>query len=322
MTTLSVFSKIERKRAKILLAAKVASMMGRKFEEGDWIEVYCRAKRIPQESWSNLHIDINHLGLGVELKMLRINLGMDESIKSICGTSRMHPALTRSIRIDSRMESANDVMIDIFAQYANLVDQRTAGVQVGSPDGSADMRLGWLLWESELREFLYFEEQMTKPRAKDFYAVWNRTPPRGVRKASRSLWIYDKLMQRKRYSVTTSAGIKIQPYFEVPHPSDPNLAYFRVQSEPVNEDTISLWVTAETAADVRRYLGSTDKEVVSQAVLTKADEKSIRQFAPIDDLDLAVPIHISRHAHQLLVDKWRGVNDDQSVQLFLQACYK
>lgn len=44
MHSLSAFSNLERRRAKVLLAAKVASMMGRKLEEGDWSEVYCRSK--------------------------------------------------------------------------------------------------------------------------------------------------------------------------------------------------------------------------------------------------------------------------------------
>ena len=41
-------------------------MMGRKLEEGDWAEVYCRAKGLPNQGWSNLNIDVMHEGLGVE----------------------------------------------------------------------------------------------------------------------------------------------------------------------------------------------------------------------------------------------------------------
>jgi hypothetical protein len=33
-------------------------MMGRKLEEGDWAEVYCRANGIPKKGWSNLKLDI------------------------------------------------------------------------------------------------------------------------------------------------------------------------------------------------------------------------------------------------------------------------
>lgn len=125
MNALAVFTEEEKKRAKILLAAKVASMMGRKIEEGDWSDVYCKAKDIPENGWSNLHIDVNHNGLGVEFKMLRIGQLRGQSIKSVCGTTRMHPAATRSIRIEDTSLPANDVMVDVLSQYSALIDERT-----------------------------------------------------------------------------------------------------------------------------------------------------------------------------------------------------
>ena len=96
MTTLRAFSILQARKAKVLLAAKVANMMGRKFEEGDCSEVYCKAKDIPDSGWSNLHIDISHEGLGVEFKMLRVTNLNGKPIKSVCGTTLMHPAATRS----------------------------------------------------------------------------------------------------------------------------------------------------------------------------------------------------------------------------------
>lgn len=56
--TLLAFSDAERERAFHLLAARVAYMMGRKFEEDDWSRVYCAAKGIPFQKWSNLNIDV------------------------------------------------------------------------------------------------------------------------------------------------------------------------------------------------------------------------------------------------------------------------
>ncbi len=61
--TLAVFTLTEREMLHRLLAAKVARMMGRKLEEGDWAEVYCRAKAIPNRGWSNLNIDVMHEGV-------------------------------------------------------------------------------------------------------------------------------------------------------------------------------------------------------------------------------------------------------------------
>lgn len=58
MTTLAAFTPEQRDSVHSLLAAKVARMMGRKLEEGDWSEVYCRAKEIPHRGWSNLSIDV------------------------------------------------------------------------------------------------------------------------------------------------------------------------------------------------------------------------------------------------------------------------
>lgn len=99
-TILAVFTEEEYSRAKVFLATQVAHMMGRKLEEDDWNKVYCAAKGIPHSGWSNLNIDVNHKGLGVEQKLLRVSGLRGRPIKSACGTTMMHPAATRSIRID------------------------------------------------------------------------------------------------------------------------------------------------------------------------------------------------------------------------------
>jgi hypothetical protein len=226
MTALQAFTEEEEKRAKVFLATQVAAMMGRKLEEGDWSKVYCQAKNIPDGGWSNLHIDVNYKGLGLEMKLLRIPGLENRSLKSFCGTTLMHPAATRSIRIDDTNLAADVVMRSVFTQYAELIQSRTARVQEAAPGVTPDMRTGWLTWEDNLTEFLYFEEPMLAPNPDNYTAEWNITPAKGARKPSKSLWIYDKVTKQKRYSVTTSAGIKIQPYFDIPHPGDKNLYYF------------------------------------------------------------------------------------------------
>jgi hypothetical protein len=95
--TFPAFTTGQRDLVHRLLAAKVAVMMGRKLEEADWTEVYCRAKNIPPQHWSNLYPDVVHNGLGVELKMLCYR--SDTEIEQACGETLMHPAATRSIRI-------------------------------------------------------------------------------------------------------------------------------------------------------------------------------------------------------------------------------
>lgn len=319
MTTLQAFTDEEAKQAKLFLATQVASMMGRKLEEGDWTRVYCQAKGIPEVGWSNLHIDIIHNGLGLEIKMLRIGQVSRGSIKSVCGTTLMHPAATRSIRIKNIDADANEVMRDVFAQYAELVRQRTAKVQESAPTVEPDMRIGWLLWENSLTEFLYFEEKMISPNPKDYYAKWHITPARGVRKASKSLWIYTKDTNRKRYSVTTSAGIKIQPYFDVPAPSDPNLYYFRVQSEPLDDETILLWVSSNTAGALQRKIGSLDRDTMS-SVVSQLLSGSHQPMKPvIASQEVAVSIPIYKDVHSKLIELWKPVSDEHLAQLLLKA---
>lgn len=142
--TLQVFSTEQKSIATDLLSAKVATMLGRKMEEGDWDFVYCNSKEIPITDWSNLHIDINHNGLGVEHKMLRVT--KSGSILEQCGTTKMHPAGTRSIRLPDEIDP-NVVMENILKQYSNLVDDRTNIVIKNSQNSMADMRIGWLLWK-------------------------------------------------------------------------------------------------------------------------------------------------------------------------------
>lgn len=169
LPTLSAFTPAQARTAHALLADKVAHMMGRKFEEGDWGEVYCAAKGIPEQSWSNLNIDIMHDGLGVEHKMLcyRSNADLAEAL----GQTFMHPAATRSIRVPSLDSDPNDAMRNIFEQYKDLIQHRADKVAESTVSARApDMRTGWLLWQESLRQFLYFEESMQAPDPADYYA--------------------------------------------------------------------------------------------------------------------------------------------------------
>ncbi|WP_295403536.1 hypothetical protein [uncultured Thiocystis sp.] len=323
MHTLKAFSDSEFSHAKLLLATQVASMMGRKFEEDDWNKVYCAAKRIPHSGWSNLNIDVNHGGLGVEQKLLRVSGLGARPIKSVCGTTMMHPAATRSIRIDNTEQAADDTMRDVFRQYTDLIELRTQKVREQAPAHiETDMRLGWLLWEDSLMEFLYFEQPWEIPEPDRYYAEWNVTPAKGARKASKSLWIYERDTDKKRYSVTTSAGIKIQPYFDVPAPSDENLYYFRVQSEPIDYDTVKIWISGSTARALQRLLGDLDKETVSTAIIQAAQYAKVSDAPAVEDIDFAKPILINMAAFQRFQSAWDGVSDEHRAQLFLESLHE
>jgi len=315
--TKAAFTPTEQKRAHDLLASRVAFMMGRKFEEGDWSEVYCQAKGIPVVGWSNLNIDIMHDALGVEFKMIRYR--SKPSVREACGLTLMHPAATRSIRVPSPTVKANRAMRSILAQYGDLLDQRRERVREAAGGVEPDMRTGWLLWQESLREFLYFEEETLKPDPTSYYAEWVEHEQGGVRKASVSLWIYEKDTGRKRYSVTTAAGAKIQPYFDVPSPQDPNLYVFIVQGEAAERGLIRLWISEATAHELERILGSLDAEEVSRAIIQASGGSAGGASTRPISIYSARPILLEGTAYEALRAMFPGgVSDQHLVELFVQ----
>lgn len=306
-----VFTKEEYVKAHFYLASKVATMLGRKLEEGDWQEVYCKAKGIPFTGWSNLNIDVIHEGLGVEQKMLCVRA--NKKIKEYCGTSLMHPAATRSIRIPSTEDDATDVAYDVLKQYADLITERTKMVQETSGNGKTDMRVGWLLWQVTLQEFLYFEEEMLPPTTTNYYAEWVESGG-GLRKRSKNLWVYEKETGKKRYSITTTAGAKIQPYFDVPPPNHPHLYYFRVQGELLENNLIRVWVTKTTAICLKQIFGELETYKISETIIeqcTKAKEKD-KELKTYDDS--AVSFTITVETYEMLQNTFEGVSDEHLFQ--------
>src|SRR5574341_1040706 len=263
-------------------------MMGRKLEEADWTKVYCTAKNIPYQGWSNLKIDVIHNGLGVEHKML--SRPSDTAIREFCGTSQMHPAATRQIRIPANLDNPNAAMQDILSQYAKLIRQRAEQVRETSPGIEPDLRTGWLLWQTSLKEFLYFEEEMLPPDPDDYVAEWKDSRGGGSRRSSRNLWVYEKETGKKRYSITTAAGAKIQPYFDVPPPNDPNVYFFRVQGEELPDGTVRIWLTQATARELERLIGDLDAKTIGSAISNAAGEPSeaIEPSTPITELAVEI----------------------------------
>lgn len=289
--------------------------MGRKLEEGDWAEVYCRAKDIPNRGWSNLSIDVIHEGLGVEHKMLCYR--SNTSIAQACGETLMHPAATRSIRIPTGRLSAERAMRDILQQYAQLIEQRTEQVRKQAfAHTQPDMRTGWLLWQESLRQFLYFEEPMRVPDASQYMAEWVESGG-GSRKSSRNLWIYEKASGKKRFSVTTSAGAKIQPYFDVPPPSDPNLYLFTVIGEVIMDGTVRCWLTKATFQDLREILGQVNSQTVCQAIRQHLGNLPAAEIGPVVADEPAETLEITADAYALLTSRLPGVNDDHCFQMLI-----
>ncbi|WP_199306680.1 hypothetical protein [Anabaena sphaerica] len=314
--TMPAFTIEEYEQAHKFLAIKVAYMMGRKFEEGDWSDVYCRAKGIPKVGWSNLNIDVMYGLLGVEHKMLCYRSKPD--LRDACGTTLMHPAATRSIRIPANDTDPNEVMRDVLGQYAELINRRRERVrQQANSIGEPDMRVGWLLWQESLQQFLYFEEEMLIPNPEDYYAVWKPSGG-GSRKESKNLWIYEAETDKKRYSVTTSAGAKIQPYFDIPSPTDPNIYIFTVIGEVVDTGLIRVWLTEATKKELERLISSLDTTVMSETILDVVAELSEIPSAEFENFETGYSLVITREAYAALQEKLPGVNDDHCFRLLGQ----
>jgi hypothetical protein len=356
-STLPVFSAKEFKQAHIFLATRVAEMMGRKLEEGDWAQVYCAAKGIPLAGWSNTDIDVMFGHLGVEQKaMCRRST---QPIKDSCGTTLMHPAGTRAIRIPNE-EDPTVAARDILRQYGELIGRRrtlvdvmnqfhhgvldraqaVAALQARIPGTSRmsaenrvpaqampvaeqlmepDLRIGWLLWQDTLREFLYFEEPMIAPNPDQYIAKWNVRPGSGSRKGSRNLWIYDEATGEKHFSVTTEAGAKIQPYFRVPGPNDPNLYHFIVQGEEAGNGLIRVWLTQSTANLLKQALGSLDPTDVANAIeAVRREEKQQEDAGQIFGV-LAVAVLIPQNAYNHLRSTFDGVSDEHNFKQLVNS---
>lgn len=311
---LQAFTPEEYEKAHLLLASRVAVMQGRKFEEGDWAAVYCATKGIKDEGWSNLSIDIVHENLGVEQKMLCVR--SSNSIQELCGTTLMHPAATRSIRIPD-IKDPTKAAQNVLKQYADLIEARKKMIADNAPGKSPDMRTGWLLWQESLHEFLYWEEEMLPPNPKEYWAEW-KSSGGGARKASKNLWVYENETEKKRFSITTQAGAKIQPYFDVPTPGKKGLYRFVVQGEVLPNGNIRIWISKPTALFLKKLLGELTSEKLTEAITkVSALEREEAKEGHVA-IDPAIPIELSSDAYQLLNSCFKGVSDEHRVQQLVQ----
>ena len=308
---LKAFEDHEVEALKPLLASHVIAMGGRKLEEGDWTSVYCAAKGIPASGWSNLDIDVVHGALGVEHKML--STGAKRPSDKL-GQTLMHPSMTRSIRIPDT-DDETEAMVAVLGQYGELVEARRQRIE-GESRLEADLRLGWLLWQTDLSQFLYFEERMGIPDPGAYYAQWNEISRRGRRKPSRNLWIFDKDSDRKRYSVTTSAGAKIQPYFDVPSVDSELVYVFTVEGEEA-EGGVRLWLSPATLAGLQRAAGDTSTAAASRLITETAAHVDPLDGEARDDVEPASPVTVTYEAYEALTTVFGGRTADERLRRLL-----
>ncbi|MFZ0434223.1 MAG: hypothetical protein WAL86_16165, partial [Candidatus Acidiferrales bacterium] len=252
--------------------------------------------------------------------MLRV--ASESPMKAFCGTSQMHPSATRSIRITSTDAAPNEVMKDVLKQYAELLVQRRAKIKEDYPEKEPDMRTGWLLWQSNLTEFLYFEEETFSPDPAHYFAEW-RESGGGTRKPSKNLWIYEKVSGRKRYSVTTAAGAKIQPYFDVPAPNDPNIYIFRVQGEVIEPGVVRIWIGASTARELERLVGDLNPERLGVVISAAAAEQPEGDGRKAVARENAVPLSLTAESYGILIATFPGaVSDEHMAQMLVSRLRK
>lgn len=206
-------------------------------------------------------------------------------------------------------------MRDVFTQYGEFLEERRGKVREAYPDYEPDMRTGWLLWQRSLREFLYFEEETLAPDPEDYTAKWQESGGGGGRKKSKNLWVYEKETGEKRYSVTTVAGAKIQPYFDVPPPGDPNVYIFRVQGEATEAGLVRLWITAGTERELRRLVGDLGVDNMSLVIASVANDPSEAGDAQRQQREEAKPLLLTSEAYDLLNAAFPGISDEHAVQL-------
>ncbi|MCC6443669.1 MAG: hypothetical protein IT210_09475 [Armatimonadetes bacterium] len=301
---MSAFTSEERNTVHRLLATHVAYMMGRKVEEADWAGVYCRAKNIPLRGWSNLNIDVAYDNVGLEHKMICYRSHVN--LMDACGRILMHPAATRSIRVPL-IPDPNTAMYEILGQYADLISKRRDYIQKQSfSEKPIDLRIGWLLWQVSLRQFLYFEEEMLEPDPNDYWAEWRKSGG-GVRKESQNLWVYERETGKKRYSITTEAGAKIQPYFDVPPPNDPHIYLFTVIGEVITEGLVRVWVSETTARELEKRLGGLDVKTITEAIYENTDKMLAIQSGPDSQAEVACSLVIAEGAYSYIerADKYQ-----------------
>jgi hypothetical protein len=216
----------------------------------------------------------------------------------------------------------NEVTRDVLTQYADVIEQRRAKVKQNAGGGKPDLRTGCMLWQSSLREFLYFEEETIPPDPRLYFAEWRKSGG-GLRNASKNLWVYEKETGQKRYSITTAAGAKIQPYFDVHPPTDPNIYILKVQGEEISPGVVRIWIAAPTARELARAIGDVGRENLSLMITNAAAEQGDGESPQISMKEEAIGLTLTTESYNLLVSMFPGaVSDEHMAQLLVTRLRK
>ncbi len=155
---------------------------------------------------------------------------------------------------------------------------------------------------------------MIAPNPDDYFAEWNRREARGARKGSTNLWIYEKDTRQKKFSVTNEAGSKIQPYFDIPPASDPNLYILTVIGEYINLDEVRVWVTRSTIRELEHVIGSIDTDSISKLILDTTKKITSNKDALYLPSENVIPLVLKASAYAALTASLPGKSDEHCFQ--------
>src|SRR5207249_12314574 len=113
--------------------------------------------------------------------------------------------------------------------------------------------------------------------------------------------------------LTTAAGAKIQPYFDVPPPNDANLYIFKVQGEEIADGIIRIWVGASTARELQHLVGSLTAERLMEVIASVASDPREVDGRAVPAREQAVSITLASESYGLLVATFPGAVSDEHL---------
>lgn len=84
---------------------------------------------------------------------------------------------------------------------------------------------------------------------------------------------------------------------------------------------MNLWVSSRTARSLERLLGGLTKQILSKAILDVADSMAVVPDEADTEVEVAVPIPVSKKAFEVFCSTWAGVSDEHRAQLLVEALH-
>ena len=198
-SSLSVFSKKQLEQLKQEWVRAISKIGMTKLEEEHWTEVYCKVLGIKESGFSNLFgKDIEFQDRVIEMKCIKKEYPFPKRI--------MHPSLTRRVREWSTEDPPHVSMKTVIDGYNTLIKDTF---------DEKEARWGLLVYSPTLSHASYFEYPIRCLDLHSLTAEYHVSKQNNSRRGTTNLWIYQN--NKKIMSVTSqNAGMKIQPYFNVP----------------------------------------------------------------------------------------------------------